>query len=383
MPKIVLAPDKFKHTLSALRVCEIETEEILKVFPKMKVVACPMADGGEGTLDLLIQSLGLATVSVVVKGPLFRDIEAKYAVSTDGKKAYVEMSTASGLQLLAPSERNPLLTTTYGTGQLIEHALDEGAQSIHLFIGGSATNDGGMGMASALGYQFFNELGQLLLGRGADLIKLATINDTKIHSRLKHTHFIVSTDVKNILTGSSGAIMTYGAQKGADEAQLMILEKGMKHFDEIVNKQIGGDCAKLPGSGAAGGLGYGALVFLGARLQSGIDAMIDITGLQEEVKNADLIISGEGKLDEQSLAGKVIDGVGNLAKANDVAYGVICGAIELSESALHQQGIIAHQSLVEQSGSSERAMTEPERYLRQATRQFMLDWAAFQKDSET
>ena len=374
MSKIILAPDKFKHTLSATEICRIETEEILKLIPEAEVVSFPMADGGEGTLDLLTSTIGLDQVMVEVSDPLFRPIMGRYGISKDGQNAYIEMALASGLDLLSPQERNPMLTSSFGTGQLIAHAMDAGVQKVHLFIGGSATNEGGMGMASALGFRFYDEQGRQLTGSGQELSRVHSWDGDGVHHRLPHTQFVVATDVKNILLGEQGATYTFGAQKGGSIDQLRLLEEGMVNFAEQSTRQMEQSYASVPGAGAAGGLGYGALAFLGAEIRSGIDLLIEVTGLADALVETQLIISGEGNLDEQSTQGKVVDGIGRLAKSKNVPFGVICGGLELSDEQLSAANISLHKSLVEVSGSLEAALKEPERYLRQATRQFILDW---------
>lgn len=323
--RILLAPDKFKGTLSAEQVCDAMSEGIASVDPNIEVVVQPLADGGEGTSDLLEKALGLQKEEVEVKDPLFRPIKAHYL--RNEQVAFVEMAHASGLQLLNESERNALKTTTYGTGELIRHALDRGVEEIYLMIGGSATNDGGIGMANALGYEYTQVIGDEFEPTGEYVANIEGITSDQIHPRLKSVKFTVLCDVQNPLLGPNGASAVYGPQKGADEAAVTFLDHGLGHLAQLLDNGY----ENIPGAGAAGGLGYGALSFLGAQLKPGIQSVMEMTGFHDKLKGVDLIITGEGKMDLQTVEGKVIAGVAEAAAKEEIPFGVVCGLAEARE----------------------------------------------------
>ena len=373
MARFVLAPDKFKNSLTAFEVCEILYDEITSHSAENEVVMCPQADGGEGTLDLLIQSLDLDVITLEVMDPLFRPILASYALSRDGKVAYIEMSRASGLPLLQPSEYKPSATSTFGTGQLINDALERGVEEVILFIGGSATNDGGMGMAVALGYQFLNQKSEELIGVGADHPDVDLITDTSVNARINDVSFIVATDVDNTLVGPHGATMVYAPQKGAPAEELESMDTAMGAFANKVEKFVGLKAQDTPGAGAAGGLGFGAMTFLKAELKPGFEIISRITGLRKNLKDADLVITGEGKLDNQSLQGKVVDGVGQLARSGQIPFVVMCGISDVSDNEIRKLGAAKVYSLTEIAGSQQKALKNPEIYLRQATKMLLTD----------
>lgn len=375
MKKIVIAPDKFKHSLSALEVCEHIAIGVKSVIHDAEIQFCPLADGGEGTLDLLCEHLLLKNVKVEVKDPLFRNIKASYAISSDHREAFIEMARASGLPLLNERERNPLQTSTYGTGQLIKDAISKEVEKITLFIGGSATNDGGMGTVAALGYKFLDQNGNELQPIGSNLINVESIDTSAVNPGLSGVEFIVATDVTNVLTGMTGAAHMYAAQKGASHLDIDNLNQGMGHFSKVVHQWLGTDKSGIAGAGAAGGLGFGAMVFLSASLHSGIETVIDITNLKKHINGADLVISGEGNLDQQSLHGKVIDGVHKLASKQEVPFGVVCGGIQLSSEQLLQNGIKYSQALVAHAGSVAEAIAKAGHYTELAAEALMEDFS--------
>ena len=320
---ILVAPDKFKGSLTANEVCEAIATGLKKINGDFAAKLVPLADGGEGTLSVLQAGMALQKVTLEVADPLFRPVMASYLAG--GNKAYIEMAAASGLELLAPGERNCLYTTTYGTGQLIKDALLRNASEIYLFIGGSATNDAGTGMANALGYVFVNENGEQVRPIGKNL---ADIKDYYLQDPvpgMRQVVFYVVCDVQNRLSGPDGAAHVYAAQKGADNEAISLLDDGLKQFGQLIHEKTGRDIANEKGSGAAGGLGAGAMAFLNASMKSGIQTVMDIVGLENLVKETDLIISGEGKFDRQTLEGKVVAGVGSLAVKYQKPFGVICG----------------------------------------------------------
>lgn len=348
--KILISPDKFKGSLTARQVCEAIRAGIHRFDPNIQTVCHPLADGGEGTLDVLEDGLDLETVRLTVNDPVFRQVEAFYKKSED--TAFIEMATASGLELLSEHERNCLHTSTFGTGQLIHDALQRGVKKIYLFIGGSATSDGGIGMAAALGYRFLDEAGKSLHPAGESLRALKKIekpDDEQTRQALQSVEFHVVCDVKNPLFGEQGAAHVYAPQKGADENAVEILDEGLRNLAKLVKEDLGKDIAEMPGTGAAGGLGGGAVAFLDADILPGIDTVIQVTGFQNQLEGTDLIITGEGKLDQQTLAGKVIAGVAEAGQESGIPVAVICGAQELEQKELEKIGVW-HSSAVLQPG---------------------------------
>ena len=290
--------------------------------PSIEVVKCPLADGGEGTLDVLEGALSLARAELVVNDPLFRPVSAYYLKNET--QAFIEMARASGLQLLKEEERNPLLTSTFGTGELIEHALDQGVEEVYLLIGGSATNDGGIGMAAALGYQFEHSGTGDFRANGAGLLGIRDVFQEDIHPRISSTRFVVLSDVQNPLLGVNGAAKVYAPQKGADGRVAKLLDKGLSVLTEVLNN--GNE--HIAGAGAAGGLGYGAMSFLNAQIRPGIQTVMDIVGFNRVLDQVDLVFTGEGKLDTQTAAGKVISGVLEAVQNKNIPIGIICGICE-------------------------------------------------------
>ncbi|MBI5915601.1 MAG: glycerate kinase [Bacteroidetes bacterium] len=320
--KILIAPDSFKDALSAPEVCIAIQRGILLARPEVETVLFPMADGGDGTAEILAWHLPGEMVTCTVADPLLRPVEARYFLS--GEMAFIEMAQASGLQLLRPEERNPLKTSTFGTGQLIRHAIGRGAKKILLGIGGSATNDAGMGMAAALGWHFLSKNGEELAPTGENLGKVETLQKSEI--RIPKSEIVC--DVDNPLTGAQGAAQVYARQKGADDAAVALLEAGMLHFSKKLSAHFGQDFAEIPGAGAAGGLGAGAMAFLGATLRSGVETVMQLTGFEEVLKKTDLVITGEGRLDGQTLHGKTVRGICQKAARYGVPVVALCGAVE-------------------------------------------------------
>jgi glycerate 2-kinase len=338
MLKILIAPDKFKGSLTAQEVCQAVEEGILKKYPKSLIMSVPLADGGEGTFQLLASIFKASVVSVSVMGPTFTPVAAHYGLSADGATAFIEMAIASGLELLTPQERNPLHTTTYGTGQLISDAINRGVNKIVLGIGGSATNDAGIGMATALGYVFFDSDGNTIKPVGENLVHIQAISHERVHKRLKEVSFVTLCDVDNPLHGALGAASVFGPQKGATPGAIKILDDGLVHFEKIATRHFG-RTANFPGAGAAGGLGAGAVIFLNAALRKGIDYVMEVTDLRIKIANADLVITGEGKIDTQSLSGKVVMEVARIASGFGKNVVAVCGKSELSEQHLGLHGI--------------------------------------------
>ena len=324
--KIVIASDKYKGSLSALEVCRIIERTIKEIGPDIEVMISPMADGGDGTVETLVESLDGKLIELKVKGPLGEPVNARFGM-IGNDTAVLEMASASGLVLVPEEKQNPMETTTYGTGELILKAIDMGSKKIIVGIGGSATTDGGMGMAQALGYRLLDSNGDLLGPGGKGLARLASIDNSGINSKLLSTTIEVASDVDNPLYGKKGAAYVYGPQKGADPEMVKALDEGLINYAKIVARDLKKDIADLPGAGAAGGLGAGLAAFAGGILKPGTDIVIETTGLEDKIKDADLIITGEGAMDEQTFYGKSAYGVAKLASKYNIPVITINGSV--------------------------------------------------------
>ncbi|MDI6799419.1 MAG: glycerate kinase [Actinomycetota bacterium] len=361
MATVLIAPDKFKDSLSASEVAAALKTGMERVRPATHIITAPLADGGEGTVDALIAGAGGERIEALVTGPLGEMTLAFFGLINEelGQKkeevAVLEMAAASGLSLIPKEKRNPLFTTTYGTGELVLAALKRRPSKIIIGIGGSATTDGGMGMAQALGVKFFDEAAEEIkdFGSGALLEKVARIDASKIDERIKGVDFIVASDVKNHLYGPDGAAFVYSPQKGADPKIVEMLDRGLRNFADVILRDLGIDVANKTGAGAAGGLGAGLMVFLGAKMHSGIDLIIAVSHLKEKMALVDLVITGEGKLDVQTAFGKTPLGVLSLARSLGVPCVVVAGVVEegAGESIL-EAGATAAYSLLERAGGS-------------------------------
>jgi glycerate kinase len=325
-PRILISSDKYKGSLSAIEVCNIIKKTIIKIDRNIEVIVSPMADGGEGTVSTLVEGQNGKYISVKVAGPLGKPVKARFGLLKDNT-AIIEMASASGLVLVPPDKRNPMDTTTYGTGELIKKALDIGCKKVIIGIGGSATNDAGLGMAQALGYKFYDRKGKLLGFGGKELASLYKIDASDIHKSISSCQFDVACDVTNPLTGRNGAAYVYAHQKGADDVMIRELDRGLANFAKVVKKELGKDVRKIKGSGAAGGLGAGLAVFLNANLKPGTDVVIEATGLEDKIKEADLVITGEGALDNQTFFGKSVSGVAKLARKHSKPVITINGSV--------------------------------------------------------
>lgn len=324
--KIVCASDSFKGSLPSIRTAELFKMAARDAGGSFEVIAVPVADGGEGTARAVTEAAGGEMISARVHGPLMDIIDAEYGLLSGGR-AVIEMAAASGLVLLPPEKLDPLITTSYGTGELIRDALDKGARSIAIAIGGSATNDGGMGCMSALGYVFRDGEGHKLAGCGASLGSVSSIDAGKADPRLREARLIVMCDVDNPLTGPDGATYVYGPQKGADRETLDILERGMISYRDVLRDMTGTDCGSVRGAGAAGGMGAALHALLGAELRPGVETVLDLAGFDDLLKDADLVITGEGKADSQSLKGKLMQGVAGRARKAGVPVTAIVGCL--------------------------------------------------------
>ena len=333
--KIVIASDSFKGSLASMEVARSVEMGILDVFPSCDVVKVAVADGGEGTMDALCQSLGGRFIRIPVEDPIGRTINASYVILEDGNTAVLEMSSASGLTLLTPAERNPMLTSTYGTGQLIDDAIGRGCRRFLVGIGGSATNDAGMGMLTALGYRFLDAAGNVLPGAGASLSKVCGIDCSGVSQAVRDSEFIVACDVDSPLYGPDGAAYVFAPQKGADPDMVKALDDGLRHYADAVasgEASIMKDAASMPGAGAAGGLGFAFVAFFGARLQRGVDMVLDAVGFDSIIEGADLVITGEGRIDAQTLTGKTPSGVLQRASRQNIPVIALAGSVALDDS---------------------------------------------------
>lgn len=326
--KVVVASDSFKGCLRSDQVADAVETGVLKVFPDCEVVKLPVGDGGEGTMEALVSAMGGHVIALSVQDPLGRPVEAEYALLNDGS-AVIEISKSSGLTLLSQCERNPLKTSTYGVGQLIADALRKGCRRFLVCIGGSATNDAGTGMLEALGYRLFNSAGTELNGCGENLIKIKDVDSSAAMPELKESEFIVACDVDSPLYGPNGAAYVFAPQKGADAAMVEELDRGLRHFADIMQKCAGLDVADMSGAGAAGGLGAAFIAFLNAKLKRGADMVLDAVGFDEHIQNADLVITGEGKIDFQTMSGKLPAAVAERADAQDIPVVAICGSSDV------------------------------------------------------
>ena len=352
--KVLIAPDKFKGSLTAQEVCETIRAGLQPIDPSLKITALPLADGGEGTCDLLTYLDKGKRISVKVYDPLMREIHTYYGLSADGNTAFIEMAHASGLQLLQPGEANCMIASSYGTGQMIQQAISRGAKKIIMGIGGSATMDGGLGMAEALGYKLFSSDNKPLTGNGENLAHLNRIDSTEVFSLLQQTTCIVLCDVDNPLCGEQGAARVFARQKGARDEEIEILEKGLSNFSRVAST-LGVDF-DFPGAGAAGGMGAGAALFLNAAIKKGTDFIFDHIQLDSKIAAADLIITGEGKLDTQTFSGKVVQGVARLAAQHRKPLLVVAGCCTLDKAQIQNMGISHLIVLADEHVSVKQAM---------------------------
>lgn len=345
MMKVLIATDSFKDALSAKEVCEAIEKGIHLANPNIQTIMLPLADGGEGTLQVLMAHQPCTMQYLEVCDPLFRPIQGHYALSEDGQTAFIEMAVASGLELLTPNERNPLQTSTFGTGQLLLDAIQKGATKIFLGIGGSATNDAGMGMAKALGYRFLDNQGNELSPIGANLSQVQKIDGSQCQHRValqtQQIEVKIICDVNNPLYGTSGAAYVYAAQKGATPTIIEQLDVGLQHFSNLLHQQFNRDFSSQIGAGAAGGMGAGCAAFLNASLHPGIELVLQHVGFEEYLKEVDLLITGEGKLDYQTQSGKLIKGLTQMAEKYSVPVIALCGALEANPEAIKALGLKA------------------------------------------
>jgi glycerate kinase len=362
--RFVIAPDSYKGSLTAVQVADIIAEGLLEVFPQAEVLKVPVADGGEGTVDAFLCALGGEKQFIKVTGPLGEKVKAFFGILPDGT-AVIEMAAASGLPLVPGNKRNPLITTTYGTGELIKAALEKGCHTIIVGIGGSATNDGGVGMAQALGIRFLDGKGRELPFGGGSLARLAQIDMSGLDPRITNTTIIVACDVDNPLCGPRGASAVFGPQKGASPDTVKVLDQNLTHYAKVIKEQLGIDILNLPGAGAAGGLGAGLVSLLGATLKPGIEIVISSTKLEEKIKGASLVITGEGKTDYQTAHGKAPVGIAKLAKKLGVPVIAISGGLGERYEEVYEAGLDAVFSIVPGPVTLEQAFAKGHLFLKE------------------
>lgn len=353
---IVIAPDSFKESLTAMEAARAIEEGFASVLPHERYYKIPMADGGEGTVQSIVDATGGSIKSVTVTGPLYEPVEAFYGLSGDKKIAVIEMAAASGLDKVPMKKRNPLVTTTYGFGELICDALEEGVEEILLGIGGSATNDGGAGMVMSLGGKLLDETGASVSADGQGLGRLKSIDISGLHPRIKEVSIKVACDVDNPLTGENGASHVYGPQKGGTPEQIKLLDSHLAHYAQVIKKTFGKDIDQVPGAGAAGGLGAGLLAFLDADLERGGDLLVDMLGLEEQIKQADLVITGEGGINHQTIFGKTPVAVSRIAKKHGVPVIAIAGTLSKGYESVHDEGIDAVFSILTELSSLDKVL---------------------------
>jgi glycerate kinase len=372
--KIVIAPDSFKDSLSAQGVADAIALGLVEVWPDAQLVKCPMADGGEGTVESILAACEGQLRRTRVKGPLGTTVDAAWGWLPQSLTAIIEMAEASGLQLVPPGQRDACISSTFGTGELIRAALDAGAQRVILAIGGSATNDGGAGAMQALGVKLLDAQGQTLAPGGLALAQLARIDLSDIDPRLTDVRFDIAADVNNPLCGPHGASAIFGPQKGATPAQVEQLDRALGHFAGLCAQVLGNDVRDEPGSGAAGGLGFAAKAFLGAQFKAGVEVVAELVGLADAVKGADLVITGEGRFDAQTLRGKTPFGVARIAGQQGVPVIVIAGTLGEGYQALYAHGIDAAFALASGPMTLEQACTEAPRLLRERASDIARVW---------
>lgn len=340
MKKVVLIPDSFKGTLSSTQICGIIEQKVKEHFPKCEVVSIPVADGGEGSVDCFLSALGGEKVFVTVKNPYFEDMQSFYGILEDGKTAVIEMAACAGLPLVE-DRKDPRKTTTYGVGQLILDAAKRGVKKIIVGLGGSSTNDGGCGAAAAVGVKFLNQRGEDFIPTGGTLHEIAKIDLAGKADVLRDIEIITMCDIDNPMYGPTGAAYVFGPQKGADPETVAFLDEGVKNLARVIKKDLGMDLSQVPGTGAAGAMGAGMMAFFDSKLQMGIETVLDTVNFSSVIADADLIFTGEGKMDTQSLRGKVVIGVAKRAKKQKVPVIVIAGGADENIEEAYDMGVTA------------------------------------------
>jgi glycerate kinase len=364
---IAIAPDAFKGSLTAHQVAEAMERGVKNADSDIETVLIPMSDGGEGTVQSLVDAVGGQIVTALVKGPLLQEVNAFYGILEGGKTAIIEMASASGLPLITEKERDPLKTTTYGTGQLIKDALDKGCRKLIIGLGGSATNDAGSGMIQALGARLLDKNGDDIGFGGSALEKLHRIDLSGFDLRIKDCNIYAACDVNNPLCGEEGASYVYGPQKGANKEIANRLDSNLEWFAKLIKEQLGKEIKDLPGAGAAGGLGGGVVAFLNGELKKGIDIVVELTGLKKKIEGADLVITGEGMIDYQTAFGKTPFGVAQTAKKQNIPVIAIAGSLGQDYQTLYQKGFDGIYSIINKPMSLEEAIRNGAKLVEEAT----------------
>lgn len=357
MKKIIIAPDSFKGSLTSAEVANAIELGIKRVAPNCEIVKVPIADGGDGTMDTLVSALGGKKIKIKVHDPLMRPIEAEYGLVKNGGTAVIEMATASGLTLLSKEEQNPSITTTFGTGEIINDALQRGCHTFLIGIGGSATNDAGIGMLKALGFRFLDKKGEECDVVGNALQSIYSIDETGVSSKVYEAQFTIASDVDNPFSGTNGAAYVYAPQKGANNKMVEELDKGLESFRQLIIEKKGIDLNTISGAGAAGGLGGGFVAFLNAQLKPGIEMVLQTIDFENHLQNADFVVTGEGKLDIQTTMGKAASGILDAARKKNIPVIAIGGSVEDKE-ALLKRGFTSLFSTTPNGMSIEEAMQE-------------------------
>ncbi len=371
--RFLLVPDKFKGSLTAEEVMQAMHRGIKDVFPHAEIHSILASDGGDGFLNAIAKQLPCQEIFVDTEDPLGNEMQARYLFDATAKNAYVELASASGLELLRPTDRKVMDTSTYGTGLQVKDALSRGARKIYIGLGGSATNDAAIGMASAMGYRFLDKEGNRLSPIGRHLNRIATIDRTGLISQLNEVQFYAVNDVDNPLFGSNGAAFVYARQKGASDAEIDVLDKGLRHLAGLVSKQLGKDVAEVPGSGAAGGAAYGLKAFFDGNFVSGTDFMLDLAKAEVQMMAHpyDFIITGEGKFDQQTLNGKLIKGVTSLGKRCGVPVVAVCGKLELQEQQWKTMGLSQVIEIQDKKMAASYSMANAARLIREKVGDFL------------
>lgn len=368
--KIIIAPDKFKNSLTGMAFCDAVEKGIKEKLPKVDIIKLPLADGGDGTIEVVNYYLKGEMITVKVTNPFFQPVIASYLYDKTSKIAFIELAEASGVKLIKPEQLDCKNATTLGTGELIASAIKNGAKTIILGIGGSATNDCGIGMATALGYRFLDKNNEDVKPIGSNLSKIVTIDLTRVHQKIKEVTFKIACDVSNPLYGKNGAAYVYGMQKGATANDVKLLDKGLKDFSKVLHTVFNIDVHSVKGAGAAGGMGIASKVFINGTLEPGVKLIKNIAQFDKHIKNADWIITGEGKLDIQTLSGKTIVGVLASAKAKKIKIAALCGSIDLSENNLADLSITYTDTVINYSKNLDDAMNNSAKYVKQMAEKF-------------
>ena len=369
--KIIVAPQSFKGSVSALEAAQAIARGVKSALPEAETVLVPVADGGDGTLNALVDSTNGKVFRSFVTGPLGQPVESMWGVMGDGRTAVIEMARASGLALVPPKRRNPRTTTTRGTGEIIKEALDGGYNRLIVGLGGSATNDGGVGMATALGFRFLDAAGRVLPAGGTALARLARIEASHVHPGLAEATVIGATDVTNPLCGPTGASAVYGPQKGATPEIVEELDRALDNFAQVVQRDLGQDVRDLPGSGAAGGLGAGLMAFAGAELRSGIDMVCQVLEFDRHLEGANLVITGEGRADQSTIYDKAPVGVARRASALGVPTIILAGSLGAGHQELYQHGIAGIVCIADRPMKFERSLARTAALLEAAAERTM------------